>query len=449
VNQLAPGTTEDCTGTYTATQADIDHGSVADSAIAYGTAPGASTASALSLPTTPATALQLKKTATASPTAHQNDLHVNDVVTYSFSIQNTGNTTIRSIALTDPLDSSAPVSCPVASGGLLPGDTMSCSGTTSHTVTQADVDSNSRSDTAAVTGTDAGNRTTQSRSSAVTHSVSAPAVLLTKSASVPPPGVVTNVGVGDVVTYSFVVKNTGNTTVQTVGVLDSQDSGSPVSCPVAASGLAPGVSVRCSGTTSHTVTQADVDSGSRTDTATASGTDTGGHVSAVSSSSATVNSTPAPAITLLKTADISAATQVGQVVNYSFLITNTGNVALTNVAVVEGSFTGSNPIGTVACPVTVLAPRAATVCLAHYTVTKTDAVTGVVTNTATVSAQSPTGLTLMSDPSTARIAVTVPALLLAMTGGLVSPIILAGGLIAVLIGLAMILLARRRRSISH
>ncbi len=81
--------------------------------------------------------------------------------------------------------------------------------------------------------------------------------------------------VGDTVTYSFVVRNTGNVTLTTLTVTDPSDGGA-VTCAPPAGGLAPNASVTCTGTTTHTITQADVDAGSRTDNATATGTSAGG-----------------------------------------------------------------------------------------------------------------------------------------------------------------------------
>ena len=70
--------------------------------------------------------------------------------------------------------------------------------------------------------------------------------------------------VGDVIDYSYLVTNTGTTTES--GIVSVSDNLIPdVSCPPGS--LAPGASETCTG--SYTVTQADVDAGSVTNTATA------------------------------------------------------------------------------------------------------------------------------------------------------------------------------------
>ena len=64
--------------------------------------------------------------------------------------------------------------------------------------------------------------------------------------------------VGDVISYSYVVKNTGNVTL--AGPVTVTDDKATVTCP--AGGLAPGASMTC--TASYTITQGDLDAGSVT-----------------------------------------------------------------------------------------------------------------------------------------------------------------------------------------
>ena len=74
---------------------------------------------------------------------------------------------------------------------------------------------------------------------------------------------------------------------------------------------------------------------------------------------------------------------VDDVINYSFTLTNTGNVTLTGIAV-------SDPLaGPVTCMAMSLAPGASTTCTASYTITQSDVDAGGVENTATVTASSP------------------------------------------------------------
>ncbi|WP_312370714.1 hypothetical protein, partial [Stenotrophomonas sp.] len=99
--------------------------------------------------------------------------------------------------------------------------------------------------------------------------------------------------VGDVVSYSYLVTNTGNVTINSLSVSD--DKIASVSCPV--STLAPTASTTC--TASYTITQADLDAGSVTNLATANGTPTGGTLTPPTDTE-TVSSTATPKLTSTK-----------------------------------------------------------------------------------------------------------------------------------------------------
>src|SRR5262249_58076536 len=92
--------------------------------------------------------------------------------------------------------------------------------------------------------------------------------------------------------------------------------------------LAPGRSRTCTAT--YTVTQDDADAGVVTDTATASGTPPSGPAVTSPPSTVAVNIPAAPAITVGKSADPTTVTTAGKDVPYSYVVTNTGTVALSN-----------------------------------------------------------------------------------------------------------------------
>ena len=118
------------------------------------------------------------------------------------------------------------------------------------------------------------------------------------------------------------VTNTGNVTLTGV-VVDDPKVGT-VTCPVTT--LAPGASTTCTAT--YTLTQADVDAGVVDNTATATGTDPSGtDVTATDTTSTPIP--PAPSIALDKTAGTPTGTTAGSTIDYTFLVTNTGNVTLT------------------------------------------------------------------------------------------------------------------------
>ena len=161
-----------------------------------------------------------------------------------------------------------------------------------------------------------------------------------KTAQVTPAADQNAAQVGDTIAYSYLVTNTGNVTLASVAV-DDPTIGA-VTCPTPpAPGLAPGASETCTADATHTVTQADVDSGSVVDTATATGTDTQGDTSPAERpvhrdhpdrGARPPRSAIAKTGTVTPAADQDAA-QVGDTIAYSYLVTNTGNVTLASVAV--------------------------------------------------------------------------------------------------------------------
>src|SRR5262249_41353616 len=144
------------------------------------------------------------------------------------------------------------------------------------------------------------------------------------------------VDAGDKVNYGFSVTNTGNVTLTGVKVTDPLTG---LDCPIGT--LAPSdTDTHC--TASHTLTRTDVDAGSLSNTATATGTppQTLGDVTA--SDTATVTLPAAPSLDLKKSATldqtvVAPQTRVdaGDKVDYAFVVTNTGNVTLTVVKVTD------------------------------------------------------------------------------------------------------------------
>ena len=98
---------------------------------------------------------------------------------------------------------------------------------------------------------------------------------------------------GDTISYNYLVTNTGTTTLSGISISDSLIPSGAISCP--AGTLAPEASVTCTGT--YQVTQADVDAGSVTDTATAGATNPAGDAEASASSSVTVGAVVITSVT--------------------------------------------------------------------------------------------------------------------------------------------------------
>ena len=168
-----------------------------------------------------------------------------------------------------------------------------------------------------------------------------------------------------------VIKNTGNVTLS--GPFTVTDDKATGDLPGRRPALSPNEELTC--TASYTITQADLDDGSVTNKATASG---GGATS--NEATATVTAVPTKSLSLVKTADPLTYNAKDQTITYSYVIKNTGNVTL------SGPFTVTDDKATVTCTQpadAALSPNEEMTCTATYTITQTDLDAGSVTNTAT------------------------------------------------------------------
>jgi uncharacterized repeat protein (TIGR01451 family) len=311
-----------------------------------------------------------------------------DMIHYTFTVTNTGQLTMSGIGVTD--DKVGGVTCPAST--LPPGASEDCTADEAYVVTQSDVDHGSVDNTATAHGTPPGSdvpRTSQPSSTSTPTTTPAPALTVVKSAD---PSDADSYNPGQVITYNFAVTNTGNVTVHGIHIVESAFTGTDplpdATCPSAT--LDPGAQEVC--TTTYTLTSQDVDNSSVTNTAHAEGTSQGSDKPVTSDgSTVTIPETPAPGITIVKSANPSTVTRAGQTVTYSFLVTNTGNVTLTGVAVNELTFSGTGDLPQPDCPTTTLVAGQVETCTATYTVTQDDVDAGSVTNRADVTATPPNG----------------------------------------------------------
>jgi uncharacterized repeat protein (TIGR01451 family) len=413
---LGIGQSVTCTadGVYVVTAADVVRGSVTDTATATGeggtggTSPPSDPSTEIIKTEPPAPEVAINKLAVVTPAADQDAAELGDTVQYSYRVTNIGNVNLTSLAVDDaPIGS---VTCPTpAPPGLAPGGSLTCTADAPHTVTQDDLDAGEVTDTATATGVgEAGGTSPRSDPSTVTIPTVAgdPQVTIVKSADVSPAADQGGVLVDDTIAYSYVVTNTGNVGLTSVAVNDPTIG--PVTCPTPSPSLAPGDSATCTADTPHTVTQGDVDAGLVTDTATATGTGVrGGESPSSDPSTVTIPAATVVSVALDKLAVVDPigdqlGAKVGDTIHYSYLVTNTGNVSLTAVAVHDPT------IGPVTCPTPSppLAPLNSVICTADnaHTVTTADVDAGFVTDTATANGTGVVGGTSApSDSATATI----------------------------------------------
>jgi hypothetical protein len=288
-----------------------------------------------------------------------------------------------------------------------------------YSVTQGDLDAGAISNTAQATARPlSGAAPVSEPSTATVTATPAPGLSLVASASLVDAA---DFVVGNTITYRFELTNTGNLTL-TDPVVDGRGftgagALSAVACTPTPNGLAPGAQATCSAT--YTLERRDIEVGRVTESAEASATTpSGAVVRTATPATVTVPTAQNPALSLTTSADPTAVDAVGQVVGYSFVVTNTGNVPLTNARVAETAFTGSGSPAPIDCPSasTSLLPGARVTCTASYGVTRADLDAGAFESTALARADGPDGVAVASDPSSVVVTATASrGLALAMT----------------------------------
>ena len=288
-------------------------------------------------------------------TADSTSLSAPGVVTYSYLVTNTGNVTITNLSLSDDNVDAAPT-CDATT--IAVGGSTTCSAM--HTFTQLELDANG--DPTGGSGqlrnivTATSMQTPPAKDTLdipIVQSASMTIVKTADSTSLSAPGVVT---------YSYLVTNTGNVTITNLSLSDDNVDAAPT-CD--ATTIAVGGSTTCSAM--HTFTQLELD---------ANGDPTGGSGQLRNIVTATSIETPpakdtldipivqSASMTIVKTADSTSLSAPG-VVTYSYLVTNTGNVTITNL-----SLSDDNIDAAPTCDATTIAVGGSTTCSAIHTFTQ-------------------------------------------------------------------------------
>lgn len=409
-----------CTVTYTLSQTDVDNaiagGVDAVENTATASADDPSNVSVSSLSSTAVTNIDsaselsiLKVGGTPTMTGPDGETVITDTITYSITATNEGNTTLNSVTISDDL-AGVVVSCndPTSllntftngSSSLAVGESVVCEAV--YTIAQGDLNIGQVVNTARVTGVDPTSTTVSDANEVTTPITQNTSIELIKSAS----AVITPV-VGEIVTYTFELTNTGNVSLTDPEVGDANCPSGSASPTLLGSGFIDGDinqdGVLDSGETfayscPYSIVQSDVDLGRVENTAI--GTGTPPVLSGLPNPSSTANSIAdidqETGISLIKMAGVPStnlgalisATDVGDTIDYSFEVANTGNVTLQNIIVADPLITAAPNSQTISCPfsalnsvagATVAAPSSM-VCTATYTLTQADVDAGSVMN---------------------------------------------------------------------
>ena len=301
-------------------QPDIDNGTLVNDASATGSFNGTDVAVDDSATVTFAQSpsVQLDKSA-ALPTGSTGE--VGEDVTFTFTVENTGNVTLTAVGITDLLPglSSLSFDWPAADGVLSPGEVLIATAT--YTLTQNDLDSGSVTNDATATGEFDGDEYS-SDDTVTVPLVQSPALTLDKTVELPSG---TTASLGDVLTYSFEVENTGNVTDRV-----------NVRCcsPATTRSVWPALTVlhraRRRRDRVAPVTQDDVDGGFVTNVADANGEFDGDEFT--DADAVTVTIVQNPEVTLRSRPTSTRARPESQVHHHVQFVENTGDVTLTDIA---------------------------------------------------------------------------------------------------------------------
>ncbi|MDD1761285.1 MAG: hypothetical protein LUQ59_03550, partial [Methanothrix sp.] len=296
------------------------------------------------------TGMELVKTASATTAS------VGDTVTYTYTVRNTGTIGINSLTLTDnklgaiTLDPTT----------ILPGE--QATGTSTYIIAESDLPG-PVNNTAIVSGkedrTDKPASTTANETVALTYNAS---LALTKEPSA------TTAAVGDTVTYTYTVENTGNVTIKDLNLIDDKLG----TINTAKDSLTPGETT--TGTATYVIKESDLP-GSLVNNATITGTDIL-NKEVTADATASVNLTYQSSIALTKTAS-SGTAAVGETITYEFSVTNNGTVTINDLTL------NDDKLGVITLGTNTLAPGATTTGSASYIVRETD-LAGPLVNNATV-----------------------------------------------------------------
>jgi LPXTG-site transpeptidase (sortase) family protein len=300
-----------------------------------------------------------------------------EIITYKFVAENTGNLTLYDVMITDPLPGLSVLDCSASMPATLtPGSKLTCTAT--YQVKQADIDRGYIDNSAAVKGTDIYEQTVEDDDALNLEGPKEGASIYLEKTADPE----IYVAVDDEITYTFVATNDGSFTLSDVTIEDPLPDLSDLTCsPAQHSTLQPGESMTCTAT--YSITQADINNGKVENTAVASGV--GSNNEEVDDDDGAVVEGPKEeaSIHLDKQADPGIYKKVGDQITYTFTVTNNGIYTLMDVMVTDPLF------GLSFGPIDEMAPGDSEVYKYTYTITQADLDAGYIENVATAMGYDP------------------------------------------------------------
>ena len=335
---------------------------------------------------------QIRLIKTITDAALSTPPQVGDVITFGFEIRNTGNVTIEKIRIEDQVAGVVVHNTSGWTGPLEAGAANTDAFTATYALTQDDIDQGFFANTAKVIGSSVGGKPDDVTDISGTDidndtpteqtfdKVTGLSIVKSETHALSTPPVP-----GDLITYSFVVTNTGNVTLTDVVVTDPLSDLDMPETTIAT--LLPGAANAVTLTATYAIKQSDIQKGEVKNKASVTGIYTDPNtkvpetVPPIESNEIVVPLDQVPVIAVVKSA-VSALTEPaeeGQEITYTFTVTNTGNMELTDVKV-EDPLPGINPSSFDAGD---LAPNESKIFTAVYAITLADIDNEQVVNQAT------------------------------------------------------------------
>lgn len=374
---LAPGESMTAHAAYMLTQADIDAGELTNNASATCKDPSRPDEEIEGVPDSATTVLARRSALSFEKVADKEHASIGDSITYTFIATNTGNTTLDNITLADPLLS---IDGAIIAEKLLPGEQATFEATYAE-VMQADAIAGAVVNEAfASSNTPEGCPSIEDIPSSVSTSVSArPSMRVEKSSDAEK---LDNPMMGDEITYSIMVENTGDIDLNDVDIVDVLSNGKTLELGEYDRTLPVGEKIELS--VVYALTQDDIDAGVISNTVHATSTSPAGNVPIDEGDDTSTELVRNPDYVVEKKAK-SDSVEIGEGIEYDIVVTNTGNTTLHDL-VLDDELTGD--IGKLVKE-TLLPGDAVTTTVVYPVVTEADAIAGAVRNIVSVRASSP------------------------------------------------------------